>query len=343
VSCAVIGTADMEIRFRPPGFATPVVCEMADVASVRYQFFDEALDNLLRTEVTRPCVPGERYRVSIDLGPYNIRVQGLNAQQTVCYETTIMHTIEGGQTDAVEIIATPTHAPGCVYPTPAPSPVAASRPPARDWPRTANYVPPAQFSFAIASDAAGATAAHTASFAIAQNGMETYQAELVYPPEFGFNGFLALGPAGTQVGFFEIVLGGDFPVVTVPIRSADNGSAYVDIKDVAFFVASNPTIQHDGTHRFTLTVPAGGDPATSVAPLTAQASVELFAGILTNPTQAGTYQLEGRFVSVDPDTDGADDSQGQSPGVFSISVQVAIQGTVATGRHTWGQVKKLYR
>jgi hypothetical protein len=103
--CAIIGTLDFNVKFRPAGAPCAVDCSVAAVPNVRFQFFDQALDNLLRTEATRPCVPNERYRVSIDLGPYNIRVQGINGQLTVCYETNQLYTVQGGKTEVLTLEA----------------------------------------------------------------------------------------------------------------------------------------------------------------------------------------------------------------------------------------------
>jgi hypothetical protein len=46
-----------------------------------FRFFDQALDTLLRTEIARPAVPAERYRVSVDLGPSDFMGQGPNASE----------------------------------------------------------------------------------------------------------------------------------------------------------------------------------------------------------------------------------------------------------------------
>lgn len=117
--CAIIGTVDFDVKFRPTGAPAAVDCSTAQVPNVGFKFFDQALDNLLRTEVTRPCVPNERYRVSIDLGPYNIRVQGLNGQLVVCYETNQLYTAQTDRTETLTFIAEqhPAGAQGgCVYP-----------------------------------------------------------------------------------------------------------------------------------------------------------------------------------------------------------------------------------
>ena len=124
-SCGIIGTVDFEVLFRPTGAPCAATCDAAGVSSIKFTFFDQALDNLVRTEVQRQCVPGERYKVSIDLGPYNIRTQGLNGALTVCYETNQLIQVQGGKTDQFTIRADQ-HAMGaaggCTYPQVAPGP-----------------------------------------------------------------------------------------------------------------------------------------------------------------------------------------------------------------------------
>ena len=110
---------DFDVKFRPTGAPVAVDCSTAQIPNVRFGFFDQALDNLLRTEVTRPCVANARYRVSIDPGPYNIRVQGLNGQLVVCYETNQLYTAQTDRTETLTFIAEqhPAGAQGgCVYP-----------------------------------------------------------------------------------------------------------------------------------------------------------------------------------------------------------------------------------
>ena len=118
--CAIIGTVDFGISFRPQQSVRATDCTTAQVATVKFMFFDQALGNSLRVEVPRPCVVGERYKVSIDLGPYQIRVQGLNGVQAVCYESSIDLRIEGGKTEVLNLEAQQHPAGmagGCVYPT----------------------------------------------------------------------------------------------------------------------------------------------------------------------------------------------------------------------------------
>jgi hypothetical protein len=89
------------------------------MSAVHIDVFDQAVGGLLRFSVTRACIPGERYRFSLDPGPYVVVVQGLNDQQTTCYERSEPVTIQGGQTQTFTIIAGPHPngaAMGCVYP-----------------------------------------------------------------------------------------------------------------------------------------------------------------------------------------------------------------------------------
>lgn len=125
--CAVIGTVDFDITFKPPQATNPslkaVDCRTANVNTVRFEFLDQALDGMLRTRVDRPCVPGERYRVSIDLGPYNIRLQGMNGGLVICYETNQLYTVVAGKTEVLTFSADAHPAGvtgGCQYPTIAP-------------------------------------------------------------------------------------------------------------------------------------------------------------------------------------------------------------------------------
>jgi hypothetical protein len=123
--CGIIGTIDFDVKFQVPALGAGAgSCQWAMVPNVKFQFLDQALDGMLRTEVTRPCVPGERYKVSIDIGPYNIRVQGISATLSICYEVNQLYQVQGGKTDVLTLTAVALAsgpAAGCAYPTtPAP-------------------------------------------------------------------------------------------------------------------------------------------------------------------------------------------------------------------------------
>jgi hypothetical protein len=118
--CAVIGTVQFTISFVNPNSGQALNCLQAQLANVQFQFFDQALSNLLRTQVVQPCTPQtamNQYSVSIDLGPYLVRVQGLNANQTICYSADIQITVQGGKTDTYDLRAVaPMNRGDCVYP-----------------------------------------------------------------------------------------------------------------------------------------------------------------------------------------------------------------------------------
>ena len=50
------------------------------------------------------------------------------------------------------------------------------------------------------------------------------------------------------------------------------------------------------------------------------------AGIFTNPPVPGSYATTASFTSVDPDTDGADNSAGDPPMTLDFSENVVIAG-----------------
>ncbi len=128
----LVGTLDIDIKFKPTDSDNALDCSQANVTTVRLQFFDQALDNLLRHEITRPCVANERYLRDLYFGPYNIKVQGLNGQQTICYETNHFYNVEAGITAQVTLVSAqhPNGAVrGCVYPSVGPITPDASVPP----------------------------------------------------------------------------------------------------------------------------------------------------------------------------------------------------------------------
>jgi hypothetical protein len=115
--CAIIGTVDFSIKFRTPA-GVVINCAQASLTNVKFQFFDQALNDLLRTEVVRVCQPSsaeERYRVSIDLGPYLVKVQGLDQRQSICYASDVSIRVEGGRTDTYDLVAVATGG-DCQYP-----------------------------------------------------------------------------------------------------------------------------------------------------------------------------------------------------------------------------------
>jgi hypothetical protein len=197
-----------------------------------------------------------------------------------------------------------------------------------------SYGPPTNVNFQLSTTTAGESAIHTLTFDIKAGDLETYKTIITYPKEYTFNGFLALGPAGTQIGSYSVDFDFDGSLdFTIPVYSIDNTNAYADRDLNGVFTASiDSTIVYsnsNGKHVFTTTLPFGGDadPQTVTGPFTERVTAVLNAGILTNPASGGNYTATGVFTSVDPDTDGDDDGQGQSPQVLNFTQDIVITPT----------------
>lgn len=175
----------------------------------------------------------------------------------------------------------------------------------------------------------GESAEQALSFDVTVGELETFRAEIHYPEGFGFAGFLALGPPGTQVGAYGFDFDHDGTVDSeVPILSLRDDRAFADAnRDGIFSHGGDALIEHYlGSHHLAATLPAGGDldASTLFARSDARRHVALFAGLISSPDTAGTYTVEGCFTSVDPDTDGADDGQGDPPQGFCDSFDVEV-------------------
>ena len=183
----------------------------------------------------------------------------------------------------------------------------------------------------------GMRSAHRLSFAAEPQALQTFSGAVSYASGFVFNGFTALGPAGTTIGGYGFDFDGNGTAdVTLPVRALDADHAYVDINLDGQATLVDPTILHTanlpsaGAHTFGLSLPAGGDMAPNIARVPSQATtlrimVTLAAGILDNPPTPGAYTVSGSFTSVDPDTGDASDGSGQSPQTVSVPmVGIAI-------------------
>lgn len=193
------------------------------------------------------------------------------------------------------------------------------------------YGPPTNIGLQLSATEAGAQATHTVTFDIKEGDLESYQAVITYPAGFTFNGFLALGPAGTQVGSYSVDFDFDGTIdFTIPVLSIDDNNAYAD-RDLggSFQETIDSTLVYsttNGKHIFTITLPFGGDtnPNTIAGPFTERLFAVTNAGVLTNPAAAGTYTARGLFTSVDPDNDGANDQAGTTPLSINFSQDIAI-------------------
>lgn len=197
------------------------------------------------------------------------------------------------------------------------------------------YGPPTNINFQLSSNIPGADAAHTLMFDIKQGDLETYQTAITYPSEFTFNGFLAIGPAGTQIGSYSVDF--DFDGIVdfiIPVISIDNNNAFADREPNGTFnnlidstlVYSNSS----GNHVFTTTLPFGGDgdAQTIKGPFTERITSVINSGILKNPLTAGIYTSTGIFTSVDPDTDGSDNGTGNQPLILNFTQNFVIASEI---------------
>jgi hypothetical protein len=185
-------------------------------------------------------------------------------------------------------------------------------------PEPAAYSLPPGAEFFIGAPFAGLTGPHRAFFDTQAQDLQTRDAVITYPAAFGFNGFLALGPAETVIGALGVDFDFDFePDLTLPLRGLTAETAYVDGNASGGFDASDPLLVHGGAHVFTLALPRGGDglARTKVGRMALRFAFALYGGILVNPA-AGTYALGGTFTSVDPDSGDGDDAQGTAPTSF---------------------------
>jgi len=197
-------------------------------------------------------------------------------------------------------------------------------------PEPAAYALPPDADFFVSLSDAGLSGTHRAFFDTEAQDLQTRQAVLTYPDQFGFNGFLALGPPETVIGAFAVDFDLDFdPDLTLPLRALTADTAYVDGNLDGRFDPADPSLVHTtGSHVFTATLPRGGDglARTKVGRLVLRTGVALYAGILVNPTTPGTYQVTGTFTSVDPESGDADDATGVAPTSFAappVDVEVS--------------------
>jgi hypothetical protein len=96
-------------------------CRDAKVTSVRFRFYDQTRqDEPLRTEVIRPCVADDKYRVAANAGFYRVSIQGLNDHLTPCYEIYPHVNIHRGETVSLNYRVTGHPVgiqAGCLYPS----------------------------------------------------------------------------------------------------------------------------------------------------------------------------------------------------------------------------------
>lgn len=178
----------------------------------------------------------------------------------------------------------------------------------------------------------GKSPAHQLSFNLGFGELETYRTILTYPDGFRFNGFLALGPANTPVGTYELDFDFDgVPDHRITVRALSWSRAYADVlEDGRYSPDLEPAIDADHSEFF-LRQPYGGDvnPNTLTLPHPARGKLILLPGLITSPAAVGNYTVRGDFVSVDPDSDGPDDGVGTAPLARQFDLTVTIAGAVS--------------
>lgn len=181
----------------------------------------------------------------------------------------------------------------------------------------------------LTTHAAGASAAHAVSFAVAAGDLEIYRASISYPAGFQVRGFDRIAPVGSPVGSFALDVNGDGTADRVlPFRSLSATTAYVDVvPDHRFSPDIEPSVTIIG-NTLDVRLPAGGDAnvATRVAPFGCRIALLLFSQLIVNPAVGGDYSIVARLTTVDPDTDGADDGAGTPPETSRSSSVVHIDG-----------------
>jgi len=163
----------------------------------------------------------------------------------------------------------------------------------------------------------GAQTAHRITIDIAEGDFQIYSFVINYPFDFHWNGFNALGPARTKVGSQELDTDFDGNAeFEIALLSYDGSTAYGDF-DGSLSPIGNSLIGYKrlSSHRLSSFWPYGGDfdPSVSRSSAPYRAKLVINSGVMTNPTTEGDYEVRFRAVSVDPDTGGADDGQGEPP------------------------------
>lgn len=195
------------------------------------------------------------------------------------------------------------------------------------------FGPPANLQVGLSDDTPAAAAAHRLACDIDSGSWQLLQAELHYPEGFLLDeqGFSTVGPLGSVVGWYQI--DGDFdgsPESSYAVRSASDYFAYLDLDNDGVEDAFEPqlALSQDaaGAPRIFMLAPLGGDDLASrmLANRSFRALLELDAGPIRNPLQAGRYPIRARLESVDPDTGSANNGSGEEPLVLTLEVELPI-------------------
>jgi len=154
------------------------------------------------------------------------------------------------------------------------------------------------------------------------NALQTFSAEILFPPEYMFdiNGFLYAGPAGTTIGNYTIDINDDgSPELTFPVKSESMFFAWVDFNNNHVKEFSEPEIFQsqniNNEKTLNITIPDGGDndPSINHGDVGFRMKTTINAGLLINPNTAQNHIITAIVQSVDPDTGGPNNGSGDDP------------------------------
>lgn len=195
----------------------------------------------------------------------------------------------------------------------------------------APFLAPLIFILTLSSYAPGADFGFNVITQMTTGQREIYQAEVTLPQDATFNGFDIWG-AGALIGGYGFNFDGNEGVDRyLPVYAISHEMAYADSNlNGSFESDREPAIEHSGgatsPHMVKVTVPYGGDAnqTTGTAQFDSEIIFGMRTGLFTHGLTTGAYTLSSDFISVDPDTDGADDNAGDPPITISATRTISI-------------------
>lgn len=179
----------------------------------------------------------------------------------------------------------------------------------------------------LGSYRAGESPAHRLTLAVSAGAPELYRVTLTYPAGFSVRGFQTTETPGA--GSFAIDADMDgAPERTWPLRALTSRIAFADALEDGIYSPDLEPAVNLGDVSVDVRLPLGGDAdaATFSAPGAARVSLVLAEGVIGNPTLGGRHVATAALVTVDPDSDGADDGLGAPSVRREFEVPVTIDG-----------------